>query len=60
MEYLHEAFIDGHKVALTTDGKFLVDGKEQDWYKDSKTGKPWLVRKRGSFIGLVKQILRDE
>ncbi len=59
MENLHEVFVDGHHVVLRKDGKFFIDGKESEWYKQ-KNGEPWLVRKRGSFTGLVKQILRDE
>lgn len=44
---------------LFTDGTFTVNGKIKPWYKDSKTGKPWLVRKFKNFKSLCKQAIRE-
>jgi len=59
MKPIYEEVIDGKHIKLTEDGDFYIDGVKSDWYKDIKTSKPWIVKKRSSFIGLVKQILRD-
>lgn len=50
---------------LTRDGRFYLrpraGGSIQSlpWYKDSKTGKPWIVAKRRTFVSLVKQGIRE-
>ena len=50
-------------VNLTKEGKLAIidkDGKrERDWYKDSKTGKPWFPKFK-NFKSLVKQIVRED
>jgi hypothetical protein len=48
---------------LTAEGAFYVRTEagvtNLDWYKDQKTGKPWIVRKRKTFVSLVKQSIRE-
>jgi hypothetical protein len=55
----YDEIIDGHHVQLSEAGVLLIDGKIEEWFKDTKTGKPWIPAKRKSFIGLIKQHLRD-
>lgn len=45
--------------ALHEDGTFTYKGKVCDWYKDQKTGKPWIPAKRKTFVSLVKAMERD-
>lgn len=58
-EIVYNEIIDSKKILLYQDGTFTIDGVESIWYKN-ENGKPWIPVKRRSFIGLVKQILRDE
>ncbi len=58
-ELLIEETIDGHKVALTVSGQFWVDGEIREWYKDTKTNKPWIPKKRQQVRSLIKQIIRE-
>ncbi len=59
MENIYTETIDGKKIELTKSGELLIDGIKSEWYKDQKSKKPWIPAKRKSFIGLIKQILRD-
>ena len=53
------------RFSLTAEGKLLVKNmeteheEERPWYKDEKTGKPWMVKKARSFKGLVAMEDRD-
>jgi hypothetical protein len=58
MEVINET-IYGKTVVLLSDGTFTVDGELQEWYKDAKTQKTWIPKKRSQTIGLIKQILKD-
>lgn len=40
-------------------GTFTRNGKVSNWYKDQKTGKPWIPAKRKTFVSLVKQMVRE-
>lgn len=33
--------------------------QEVPWFKDSKTGNPWIPRKRRTFVSLIKQSIRE-
>lgn len=56
---VYQVFVDGHNIILTKDGVLTIDGIQTEWYKDSTKQTPWIPAKRKSFIGLIKQILRD-
>jgi len=59
MKEIYNEIVDWKSVKLYDDGTFLIDGVKEDWYKDEKTGLPWIPKKRKTFISLVKQHLRD-
>lgn len=50
-------------VNLTLEGRLVIIDKkgrrERDWYRDTRTGKPWFPKPK-NFKSLVKQIIREE
>lgn len=65
-EYAHECVRWPLRFRLTADGKLLVANMERGavdaerpWFKDARTGKPWVVKKASGFKGLVAQADRD-
>ena len=52
-----------HEFILTEEGKLIVKNLEtkteriMPWYEEK--GTPWIVRKRKSFIGLIKMGIRE-
>lgn len=57
-----EAMVKGKWVTfrLSTDGKLTTgDGIEHPWYKDDRTGKPWIPKKMKTFKSLISQSIRD-
>lgn len=60
MQEIINEHIHGHHVLLLSSGVFCIDGIFRDWYKDSKTGKPFIPKKRSSLIGLIKQLIKED
>lgn len=64
-EFLHECVRWPLRFRLSNDGRLTVKnlntGREQErpWYSDSKTGKPWLVKKAKNFKSLVAEADKD-
>jgi hypothetical protein len=64
-EFLHECVRGQLRFRLSNDGKLTVKnlstGREQErpWYSDSKTGKPWTVKRAKSFKGLIVMSDKD-
>jgi len=62
---LHEYLYYPLVFRLTEKGKLMVFNHrtntetEQPWYSDTDTKKPWLVRKRKSFVSLIKGAIRE-
>lgn len=44
---------------LYPDGTCTHKGRAVAWYKDQRTGKPWIPSKRKTFVSLVKGMERD-
>ena len=65
-DFLHEYVRMPLRFRLTADGKLMVKNLEtgaqeleRPWFKDDKTGKPWLVKSAKGFKGLVSMADRD-
>lgn len=58
-EIINETILGKH-ILLLDNGTFSVDGKFMEWYKDAKTQKTWIPKKRSSLIGLIKQIIKED
>ena len=64
-EYVHECCRGDLRFRLTKDGRLLVANTKTGaegvfpWYRDAKTGKPWMLKKAKGFKGLVAQADRD-
>lgn len=56
---IDDELIKGHRVTLKSDGTFIVNGSIREWYKDARTGKTWIPKKRNSLMGLIKQSLDE-
>ncbi len=57
-EVINEHILGKH-ILLLDNGTFFVDGIVRDWYRDVKTQKTWIPKKRSSLVGLIKQIIKE-
>lgn len=64
-ENLHVVERHPLEFTLTAEGKLMVKNletnvvTEQPWFKNPKSGKGWLVKKRRSFKGLIAMAAKD-
>jgi len=64
-EFLHECVRWPLRFRLSNEGRLTVrnletgEEKEEHWYTDGRSGKPWLVRKAKSFKGLIATADKD-
>lgn len=56
---LGSAVFEYDQFKLHACGTFTRNGKPTNWYKDQQTGKPWIPKKRKTFVSLVKQMVRE-
>lgn len=56
---VYKEYVDGHVVELLANGSLIDDGKLIEGWSLFADGRPWIPKKRKTFISNVKSYLRD-